>query len=424
MNPFLNNVDRLNVHITKGDGIFLWDELKQRWLMDFWSDEATQPLGYGMKMNGIIHRFTVFNSLHQLPEMFPNDTRTNAAQRLLEAYGYDKIFFSNSGAEANETALKLVRKYWYHLGKPAKQFCYTIQGNFHGRSYGSLGLSDSAGSGSPYHKTGFHPYDANHPVVWAGYGAIDDTQLLQAEYHDFRRIMLSQIDPKRTAAIFMAPVLGNNCVKTYPTPFFENLRLFCDNYDTLLVFDEIQTGSGWTGTYAYYQQTGIMPDVITLGKRMALGFPMSATLMIEGIGDVIHPGEHFNTFGGSPFVSAMALEWLAWLEAEQNDPIDGLEYKSGLERIQFMGEFIESQLWTIPSIKAVNRAGMMCSFTLDWDEVGFNGCELTERCLEHDLILVTHRPSGEIRFTPPVIVTEQEVREAVQIIIQSIAELL
>lgn len=399
--PFFNNVERYPVSITKGSRTAkVYDEIEDCWMLDFWGDEATQGLGYDI--GDLLREFADTGIPHQLPEIYPNPVRTAFAERLCGVYGYDKVFFSNSGAEANETAIKLARKYAWAVGKRGA-VCYTLTGNFHGRTLGALGLSDSLGSGSPYHKSAYH-WAGPDILQWEGFGVLPDSI----------ESIRSMVDPEETAAIFLAPILGNNCVKVYHRSFLQALREYCTLNDILLVYDEVQSASGWTGYYSAAEYYGVQPDIMNIGKRIALGFPMTATLTTDELARMIGVGTHFNTFAGSPFVCWMAGKWLDWLE------------NGGLEEVRAKGNYIEEQLRKyIPKhlLKSVNRAGMMCSFALDYRHVSWSGFDLAERARARGLLIVSHREYGETRFTPPLTVTYDEIDAAVAALEAAISDL-
>lgn len=412
MNPFFSNIERYPIEVNGfGEGARLYGRTDgipadspaawpESWL-DFWSDESTQGGGYDM--SDLLMRFARSGIPHQLPDIYPNYTRTALATRLCETYGYSKVFFGNSGADAIETAIKIARKYQARQGNDQKRKLYTLKGNFHGRSMGALSLSDSVGSGSPYHKQGYATTGTDEMLTqaglpWMGYGVIDENKPLE-----------EQIDEQHAAAIFMAPVLGNNVVKGYSVDFLTKLRRYCWKHDILLVFDEIQTGSGWTGHYSAADMYGVYPDIMTLGKRIAYGFPMSATLVSRntgytGLEDSIGLGEHFNTFAGSPFVCWFATQWLSFLG------------NGGLADIAFKGDRIAHLLTTTDYVSSVNQYGMMISFLPDYDRLGADGRAICEEARKRGLLIVTHRPKGEIRFTPPIAVTNGQIDEAIDIL--------
>lgn len=389
MNPFFDNINRYDLEITRRKGVELWDEKQKRWLIDCWGDESTQGAGYDIEKYLI--DFLSLKIPHQLPDIYPNDVRTECAIKLCEVYGFEKIFFTNSGTESIETALKISRKFWHEYDLPDKKMCYTFRRNFHGRTYGSMSLSDS--TFSPYHKIGFGLQETEY------YGVVDK--------HDFQ----DKIDPDKTAAIFVAPILGNNCVEEYGKDFLETIKKYCWDNGMLLVFDEIQTGSGWTGEYSAAQYYEVQPDIMTLGKRISMGFPMGACLTTSDIAECIGLGQHFSTFAGSPFVCFMALRWLDLLE------------RNLLKAISSKGNYIKDRLTELDGCELVNQVGMMISFQLDFKHLKYNGFDLCNQAFKNGLLLVTHREFGEIRFTPPCTIGMKEIDKSIDILKKSQKEL-
>lgn len=393
-----NTIERYPIDIEYGSATAALYDTDGNQYLDFWSDEATQALG--TDISPLLMEFAELGIPHQLPDIFPNPVRDGAAMMLCEAYGFDRLMFGNGGADSIETAIKLARK-WAWAQSKRSAMVYTLSGNFHGRSYGAMGLSDSVGSGSPYHKYG---YDWSNPTAtsWPGYG------VLPADVHEIEAI----VNPAETAAIFMAPILGNNVVRAYPLDFYRDLREYCTRNHILLVFDEIQSGSGWTGHYSAAQYFGVQPDVMVLGKRIALGFPMSACLTTDEIAGVMKPGTHFNTFAGSPFVCWMAAKYLHWLN-------DG-----GLDVVADKGTYIAAALADeLQNVAHINQYGMMIAFQIDYASAGYTGTDLARRTLEKNVIIVTHRERGEIRFTPPLTATIDEIDRAVRAVADAQREL-
>lgn len=392
--PFFANIERYPVRITAaGEGAYVYDSISHRWLLDFWSDESVQGMGYGEPVNDALRAFIDSQQPHQLPDIFPSDIRTQLAQRLCDTYGYERIFFDNSGTEAIETAIKITRQYWSKQGKTDKKICVSLKGNFHGRTYGALALNDSYGTGSNHHKDGFEAVPG--PDAWPGYQQVAaDMPTIQQE-----------VDPERTAALFLAPVEGNHLVRGYDPAFLRELHAWCKAYDVLLVFDEIQTGSGWTGYYSAAEMYDVpLPDIMTIGKRIAMGFPMTATMTSAEIAECIGLGQHFNTFAGSPFVCFMANRWLDWLE------------NGGLEMIRINGKLIRTQLEAMPWITKVNQFGMMISLQPDYDNLPYRGNDLCASALEQGLLIVTHRRDKEVRYSPPCAAPVEQLERGAELL--------
>jgi len=414
----MNNVERYPLLVGAAQGSTLYNEGcadKKKWmhaepmpygLLDYWGDEGVCSLGYNSpEVFRAIHKFLGTGYPHQLPDIYPHPLRYQLADMLCERTGMDRVFLANSGTEANESAIKIARKYWWDRGKHTKyddkvaerHIIFTIEGNFHGRT----GLSLAAGDFrvSPYHRWGFGPLPEGFAVLTAD--------------PDWTRPVFKQVvsngeehepvepDWESAAAIILAPVLGNNCVRTYPQAFFDELMYIRQKYGVLLIFDDVQAGSGRAGAYATWQHYNVKPDIMTLAKGMAMGFPMSAMLATEKVARTFTPGVHFNTFGGSPFVCHMAIEMLRWLDDH-------------MEEINEKGKFIREWLASLDDcIGAVDGIGMLNAFTPVWDELPFDGFQLIREARKHGLSMATHRASGPVRFTPPLNVAMEEINTAI-----------
>lgn len=394
-------------------------------LQDFWGDEGVCSLGYNApEVVSAILGFMASISPHQLPDVYPHPYRWQAAEMLCERTGMDRAFFANSGTEANEAAIKLARKFWWDQeGQPMESVSFTgevsgevrtgkstthaklskrhtiltIQGNFHGRTGNSMAAGDFRVS--PYHRWGFGPSAK-------GYGVLDRTI-------DFNKVMFQQSitdgvehelrEPNwsEVAAIILAPVLGNNVVTTYKHAFWAELERIRRDHGVLIIFDDVQAGSGRAGHYATWQHPScqVKPDIMTLAKGMAMGFPMSACLASQRVASAFTPGVHFNTFGGSPFMCHMAVRMLEWLD----EHIDDVRAKGCLIRERFA-----EKGW----IKEHDGWGMLTAFTPDWDRYGYDGYQFIYEARKHGLSLVTHRRHGPIRFTPPLNIPRPELEQA------------
>lgn len=383
-------------------------------LLDYWGDEGVCSLGYNTPdVIQAVMRFFSTGQPHQLPDIYPNQSRYNAANIICDRTGMDKVFFANSGTEANESAIKLARKYWWDKeGQPMRSERYaevatrstilTVEGNFHGRTGISLAAGDFRVS--PYHRWGFGP-------IAQGFGVLEaqDTELGLAKFvqvvtdgceHEPR-----QPDWGRVAAIILAPVLGNNCVKTYPQSFWAALKAIRDIHGVLIIYDDVQAGSGRAGYFATWQHPDIQlkPDIMTLAKGIAMGYPMSCMLASEGVAKAFTPGVHFNTFGGSPFVCHMATEMYKWLDRN-------------LESVRANGELIRQAFADMPWVAEHDGSGMLNAFTPAFQDNGYDGFMFVHKARELGLSLATHRKYGAIRFTPRLNVALGEIRKAMDIL--------
>lgn len=405
-----DNIQRLPLNVAGGSGSGLAIEGGPT-LLDYWGDEGVCALGYNSEeYNAAIASFVRSGQPHQLPDVYPHEYRQKCASMLCERTGMDRVFYANSGTEANEAAIKLARKYWWdkqgrpmlneHVASHADRFrVVTVQGNFHGRTGLSLAASDPRVS--PYHRWGFEP-------GVEGFGAIDrvDLNTWELGVADGRKLP-EGIDPpwETIAAVILAPVLGNNLVKTYPKDFWDALADIRKRHGCLLIYDDVQAGMGRAGAVATWRTlpNELKPDIMTLGKGIAMGFPMSTMLAREEVAQAFTPGVHFNTFGGSPFVCHMAMEMMFWLDAHQGEA-------------NKRGEYIRRGFVKRNWIRAYDGAGMLNAFTPDFDRFGYNGYDLCRATRERGLSLMTHRPLGPIRFTPPLNVAPAELDLAFSIL--------
>lgn len=402
--PMMNNVVRMpfEVKTALDNRLHLKDG---KVLADWWGDEGVCSLGYNSpEVLQAIHCFLSTGQPHQLPDIYPSAARTAAAEIICGRTQMDRIFFANSGTEANEAAIKIARKHWWD--KEANQHRHdligqrhlvlTMEGNFHGRT----GLSLAAGDFrvSPYHRHGFGPSAK-------GFGVLDE---------DFNLVLLDGEEVVKkspcwadVAAIILAPVLGNNLVKTYPKEFWERLAAIRTTHDTLLIYDDVQAGSGRAGYYATWQHPDIQvkPDIMTLAKGMAMGFPMSCMLASEQVAEAFTPGVHFNTFGGSPFVCHMAEHMYIWLDRH-------------LAEVRAKGELLRDTFNALGWIKECDGSGLLNAFTPDYEAHDYNGFEFMHEARTVGLSIATHREFGPIRFTPPLNVTFREIELACQMLVE------
>lgn len=433
----MGNVVRLPMEVTKALGARIYDRQSGQWLLDFWGDEGVCSLGYNSPdYRVMLETFHSSQSPHQLPDVYPHAKRWEAAEIICDRTGMDRIFFANSGTEANEAMIKIARKHWWDReGQPmaSEQFIgetsgkvrsrpsgalartaeryqiLTMAGNFHGRTGLSLAATDPRVS--PYHRWGFGP-----PAP--GFGVIDCIEV-EGRPH-FVQVVTDGVEhePKaiewhRVAAITMAPVLGNNLVHTYPRTFWEALGRLREAHGMLVMFDDVQAGNGRAGYHATWQHPDIaetlgQPDIMALGKGMAMGFPMSAMLASEDVAKAFTPGVHFNTFGGSPLVCHAATHYYKWLD-------------DNLGRVRRHGDTIRKTLLAHEWVESVDGWGLLNAFTPKWE--GFDGFQLCHAARAKGLSVVTHRQFGPIRFTPPMNIQIADIVEAIGILDDAVKQL-
>ena len=276
----MRNVARFPAVFTRGEGTYLYDADGKRYL-DFLSGIAVLALGHSHPRLAAVMQRQAAKVLH-VSNYFYLEEQVELAERLKELSGLDRVFFCNSGAEANETAIKLARKYGRQQG--GKYEIITAAGSFHGRTMGAL-----AATGQPKYQEAFAPLPAGFR-----YAPLNDLAAWEAAIND------------RTCAVLIEPVQGEGGVRPATVEFIQGLAELCRKHRLLLMMDEIQTGLGRTGRFFAWEHAGVKPDVLTLAKALGHGIPLGAVLVREEV-SVLEPGDHSTTVGGG----GMALP-LAW----------------------------------------------------------------------------------------------------------------
>jgi acetylornithine/succinyldiaminopimelate/putrescine aminotransferase len=371
----MNTVDRMPFTVVAAEGHYITTSDGRR-LFDMWNDEGVNSLGWNTGLLlGAIMKFFGEKRPHQLADIYPNDIRSQCADMLCQATRMDRVFFANSGTESYEAAVKLARKHHHDRGT-GKRSIATLAGNFHGRTGFAMAASDA--SDSPYHKIGYDPMPEGFYVVES----------------------LDQIKVGETCAFSMATILGNNVVHTYSREWLLEVRKFCSDNDILLIFDEIQVGMGRTGDFTAWHNIGgdaLKPDIMTMGKGMAAGFPMAACLAKEHVAVTFTPGTHFSTFAGSPFACWMNTLVLEYLDEHMCDIRD-----RGNQIREEMKERVD-QGW----INEFDGMGIHWAFTPDWD--AYDGFQFCEEMIRQGVVMATWRKHGPIRFCPPLNISEDEL---------------
>ena len=356
-----------------------------RELLDFVSGIGVNALGYGHPVISQAIESAVATGLLHTSNLYRNQPAQKLAQLLTERSFADKVFFSNSGGEANEAAFKFARRYARESGGGDKHEIVALKGSFHGRLFGSLAATDR-----PSFRAPFEPLMPGVRFIVPG---------------DFEGATAT-ISKEKTAAIIAEPVQGEGGIRPLDATYVAHLRALADANDAVLIFDEVQCGLGRTGMLFAHENFGVTPDIMTLAKPLAGGLPMGAVLVTEKIASCLKVGDHATTFGGGPLVSTVAHAVVQHI----SDPAFLAEVKSRGETLAAA----LAQLTLLEKVKEVRGIGMM------W------GIELTEaaapymaRAFDAGLVITT---AGEnvLRLLPPLIVTTQDIENAVQ----TIAEVL
>jgi acetylornithine aminotransferase/acetylornithine/N-succinyldiaminopimelate aminotransferase len=371
------NYGRTPILLVRGDGTRVWDSDGREYL-DFTTGIAVTSLGHCHPVvTGAIREAAA--TLMHVSNIFHTAPQVHLAKLLVEHSFADRVFFCNSGAEANEAALKLARKYGKERLASDRYEVISTLNSFHGRTLATL-----AATGQPKYHHGFEPLPAGFKHV---------------PYNDLRA-MERALD-SRTAAILVEPIQGEGGVHVPDDDYLPGLRKLCDESGALLIFDEIQTGMGRTGRLWGYEQSGVEPDIMTLAKALANGVPIGAMLCREEVASVLTAGSHGSTFGGTPFVTSVALATLTTIIGEKLP-----------ERAARLGRELMDALRAIgsPVVKEVRGRGLLVGV-----ELTRPAAPVVDACREGGLLLLT---AGEkvVRLAPPLVVEAAQIQQAVGIL--------
>lgn len=380
-----NTYARYPIALVRGQGCRVWDADGKAYL-DFVAGIAVCALGHGHPR--LLRAMTEqARRLLHVSNLYHIEPQARLAELLCRHSFADRAFFCNSGAEANEAALKLARKYAKERFSSDRTEVITMDGSFHGRTLATV----SATAQEKYHK-GFEPLVPGFRYV---------------PFNDLRAVELA-VDA-RTAAILVEPIQGEGGVRVAADGYLAGLRRICDARGTLLMFDEVQTGLGRTGTLFAYQQDDVQPDILTLAKALAGGIPMGAMLAREEVMAAFTPGSHAATFGGNPFASAVALETVQTILEEDLPARAARVGARTLDRLRALQA-------RLPLIKAVRGRGLLIGIEVAADAKG-----LVAKCRERGLLILT---AGDtvLRLVPPLILGEAEADEGLAILEGVLAE--
>jgi predicted acetylornithine/succinylornithine family transaminase len=366
--------------IVRGEGVFLYDAEGKRYL-DFVSGIAVNALGYGDE--GLVRTMrAAADGLVHVSNLYETSPATALALALVERSFADKVFFCNSGAEANEGAFKFARRWARSVGE-VKHEIVALRGAFHGRLFASLAATDR-----PAYRLPFRPLA---PGVSISERNIED--------------LSAALDPETVAALILEPVQGEGGVRVLDAGFVREVRALTKERNIALIFDEIQCGLGRTGTLFAYERLGVIPDILTLAKPIAGGLPMGAILLTNEIAASIKPGDHGTTFGGGPFVSTVALYVLTRLS-------EPTLLASVRENGAWFGRQLEALAARTGRVRAVRGVGYMWAL----DIMGA-ASHVVDAAREAGLLTCT---AGEctLRLLPPLVATRDELAQGLAILEQ------
>lgn len=363
---------RFPVVFTRGSGSTLWDEGGRRYT-DFVAGIAVCNLGHAHPR--VVAALTAqAQRLWHVSNLYYTLPQKDLAAWLTAHSFADRVFFCNSGAEANEAAIKLARKYFKAAGSPQRFRVICMEQSFHGRTMATL-----SATGQEKVRHGFEPLLDGFDFV-----PFDDAGALRAA-----------VGPA-TAAVMLEPIQGEGGVRCPSPEYLKQVRALCDEAGLLLIFDEIQTGMGRTGTLFAYEQAGVTPDIMTLAKALANGLPMGAMLAREAVAAAFGPGAHASTFGGTPVVSAAALETCRVMEGE------GIfdHCRSVSDHFRRRLEWLQGRHAVIAEVRG---RGLLLGLRLNSD-----GEPIVHRCLERGF-LINCVQGKVLRFVPPLVIRTEEV---------------
>ncbi len=375
----LSTYSRYPVVLTRGKGPFLFDDAGKRYL-DFVAGIGVNALGHAHPRIVKAIREQAAKVIH-LSNLYYNEYQGLLADKLCTLAGMDRAFFSNSGTEAIEAAVKLARLAGRRSGGDNKFQLVGLADSYHGRSYGALSLT-----GQEKHRKGFEPLLADVQFV-----PRNDVEALRAAVTD------------KTCAIVLEPVSGEGGVYECSFEFLKECRELADRHKAALIFDEIQCGLGRTGTMFAYQMFGVTPDMVTIAKPIAGGLPLGALLTKESFASSISPGQHGTTFGGGPLACRVALEFLAILEEDDL-----------LENVNRVGGYLHDQLQILAdkfiSAESVRGRGMIQGLQLN-----IPARPIVEQALAEG-ILFNSTQDTVLRFLPPYLLQEQHVDKGIRVL--------
>jgi acetylornithine/N-succinyldiaminopimelate aminotransferase len=372
------------MELVRGAGVELFDADGRSYL-DFVAGIAVNALGYGdAALERVMHE-AVDASLIHTSNLYRTQAGERLAERLAESSFAKRVFFCNSGAEANEGAFKLARRWARAKGGSPKHEIISLRGGFHGRLFGTLAATDR-----PQYRAPFRPLAGGISIAERDLDELDAT-----------------LNAETVAALIVEPVQGEGGVRVLEPKFLQELRALTKERGVLLIFDEIQSGYGRTGKFWAYEHTDITPDILTIAKPMAAGLPMGAILATQDVADAMQPGDHGTTFGGGPFVSSVALHVIERLTDPallKNVRDRGVQMRKGLDAIAKENA----------KVRAVRGIGLMWGV-----DVSEPAREIVNRAMAAGLLICS---AGEhtLRLLPPLVISKTDVERGLALLRQAI----
>ena len=385
--------NRFPVVFDRGEGVYLYDTDGTEYL-DFGAGIAVMALGYGCREFQEAVKDQVDKLCHT-SNLFYNAPSIGAAEKLLKVSGMDKVFFTNSGTEAVEGALKVAKRHAFNKGMGQDYEIIAMKHSFHGRSLGSLSVT-----GNDHYQEPFAPLIPG--IRFAEFNNLNSVKALFSE---------------KTRGVIMETIQGEGGIYPASEEFLKGVRSLCDEHDALLILDEIQCGMGRSGSMFAWQEYGVKPDVMTVAKALGNGLPIGAFLACKGAAKVMEPGDHGTTYGGNPLVCAAA-----------DKVLELFEEKNLVAHVQEIGQYLWEELEALAGrldcVAAHRGKGLMQGLELSMPV----GPVVKTALLEEHLVLIS-AGSQVIRFVPPLVIEKEDVDEmivrlerAVKSVVRSVAE--
>lgn len=375
----LHTYNRYKIVLDKGDGVYLYDVNGKKYL-DMASGIAVFAFGYNNKEYNDALKNQIDKLIHT-SNLYYNVPAIEAATKLTKAAGMDRVFFTNSGAEAIEGAIKLARKYAFNKDGSNEHEIIAMNHSFHGRTMGALSVT-----GNPKYQEAFKPMIGN--VKFANFNDLDSVKALVND---------------KTCAIIFEVVQGEGGIYPATVEFMDGIKKICEDNDILLILDEIQCGMGRTGTMFAYQQYGIEPDIVTSAKALGCGVPVGAFMAKEKVASAMVPGDHGSTYGGNPFVTAAVSK-----------VFDMFESMNILENVNTVSAYLSEELEKLVAeydfVTAHRGKGFMQGLVVT---VPVN--DIVVKALEKGLIVIS-AGKDVLRFVPPLIISKENVDEMIAIL--------
>lgn len=379
----LHTYNRYPVVFDHGKGVRLYDTDGKEYL-DFCAGIAVYALGYGNKRYEDAVKRQVEKITHT-SNYYYSEPLADASALLTKAAGLPKVFFTNSGAEAVEGAIKAARKYAYNKDKRTDHEIIAMEHSFHGRTFGALSVT-----GNAHYREAFEPMIGN---------------IRFAKFNDFDSV--SALVNGKTCAIIMETVQGEGGIYPADADFIKKVRKLCDDNDILLILDEIQCGMGRSGSMFAFMQYGIKPDILTVAKAVGCGVPVGAFLLNDKVAaSSLVPGDHGTTYGGNPLACAAVAEVLRIFEED-----------AVLDNVRTVAPYLEKRLKELVGkydfLKAERGLGLMRGIVFDTDMK--KPADVVKSALSHGLVLIT-AGTDVVRFLPPLVITKDDVDEMIGIL--------